>query len=200
MHHWLIYLLPFTAALIGWLANWVAIKILFHPREPKRFLGITIQGIFPKKQKQFAIKLGSLLAKELFHFDEIARQIKDPQQLENIKPFIADHIDHFLQHKLKEKMPVISMFVGTGTLDKIKEGLLEEIDIMLPELLGKYVENLTANIDIENMLANKLERYSSDKLETILAAVMGNEFRFVGLIGAGLGFLIGLIQLVIALI
>jgi uncharacterized membrane protein YheB (UPF0754 family) len=200
MHSWTLYLLPFISAFIGWFTNWIAIKMLFHPKEPKRFLGFTIQGIFPKGQKQFAIKLGTLVANELLHFDEIAHQIKDPAQLEMVKPFISEHIDHFLQHKLKEKMPVISMFVGTGTLDKIKEGLLEEIDIMLPELLAKYADNLASKIDIERIVTQKVARFSSDKLEEILVAIMSKEFRFVELIGAVLGFLIGLLQIVITLL
>lgn len=199
MHSWLLYLLPFVGALIGWLANWGIIKLLFHPIAPKRFLGITIQGILPKRQQQFAAQLGALVAKELFSFDAIARKIKDPAQLESVKPFISEHIDHFLQHKLKEKMPVISMFVGTGTLDKIKEGLLEEIDVMLPELLGRYVDGLTATINIEKMVADKLGQYSSGQLEAVLYNAVGKELRLVGLIGAGIGFLIGLLELIIVL-
>lgn len=200
MSSYIIYLLPFISAFIGWFTNWIAIKMLFHPKEPKRFLGITIQGIFPKGQKQFAQKLGVLVASELLHFDEIAKTIADPAQLENVKPFIEGHIDHFLEHKLKEKMPIISMFVGTGTLDKIKEGLLEEIDTMLPELMNQYANNLKSKIDIERMVTEKVENFSSDKLEEILVAIMSKEFRFVEIIGAVLGFLIGLIQILLTML
>lgn len=200
MSSYTIYLLPFISAFIGWFTNWIAIKMLFHPKEPKRFLGITFQGIFPKGQKQFAQKLGVLVASELLHFDEIAKTIADPAQLENVKPFIEGHIDHFLEHKLKEKMPIISMFVGTGTLDKIKEGLLEEIDTMLPELMNQYANNLKSKIDIERMVTEKVENFSSDKLEEILVAIMSKEFRFVEIIGAVLGFLIGLIQILLTML
>jgi len=192
-----LFLLPLISAFIGWFTNWIAIKMLFHPKEPKRFLGMTIQGIFPKGQKQFAIKLGTLVASELLHFDEIANRIKDPKQLESVKPFISQHIDHFLEHKLKEKLPVISMFVGAGTLDKIKEGLLEEIDNMLPELMKQYADNLATKIDIEKIVTEKVANFSSDKLEEILVAIMKKEFRFVEIIGGVLGFLIGLLQIVL---
>ncbi len=55
----LIYLIPFISAFIGYFTNWIAIKMLFHPKNPVTVLGITFQGIFPKRQKQFAQKLGS---------------------------------------------------------------------------------------------------------------------------------------------
>lgn len=193
-----IILLPLISAFIGWFTNWIAIKMLFHPREPRRFLGITIQGIFPKRQKQFAQKLGATVARELLHFDEIAAKIADPAQLERVKPFISEHIDHFLQHKLAEKLPVLSMFIGPSTLAPIKEGLLEEIDLLLPQLMQRYASDLSTTVDIEKMVSEKVEQFSSDKLEKLLVAIMSKEFRFVEIVGAVLGLLIGIIQIFLA--
>ncbi|MDR3681759.1 MAG: DUF445 family protein [Flavipsychrobacter sp.] len=195
MHLIMFYLQPFVAAFTGWFTTWIAIYMLFHPREPKRFFGITIQGIFPKRQKQFAAKLGAVVANELLHFNDIAALIKDPDQLADLKPGIEAHVDTFLHVKLKEKLPVISMFVGEGMLNKIKEGLMEEIDLLLPEIISKYTNNLTQKVDIEKMVTERVSNFSSDKLEEILAAVMSKEFRFVELIGGVLGFVIGLIQM-----
>jgi uncharacterized membrane protein YheB (UPF0754 family) len=87
------------------------------------------------------------------------------------------------------------MFVGQGTLEKIKEGLMEEINVMLPDVIGKYADNLANKIDVQKMVTEKVAGFSSDKLEEILAAVMKREFRFVEAIGGVFGFLIGLIQM-----
>ena len=193
----ILYLIPFISAFIGWFTNYIAIKMLFHPKEPKRFLGITIQGIFPKRQQQFAQKLGILVASELIHFDEIAGQLKDPEQLKALNPIIEKHIDDFLKLRLKEKLPVISMFVGDNTLVKIKEGIMEEIETLLPELITRYTDSLSSKIDVEKMVTEKVAGFSSDKLEDILNAIMKKEFRFVEIVGAILGFLIGLLQILL---
>jgi uncharacterized membrane protein YheB (UPF0754 family) len=37
MHYGLI-LIPLISAFIGWFTNWIAIKMLFHPREPKKMV------------------------------------------------------------------------------------------------------------------------------------------------------------------
>ena len=189
------WLQPFIAAFTGWFTTWIAIYMLFHPREPKRFLGITIQGIFPKRQKQVAAKLGSVVAKELIHFDEIASQLKDPEQLKALTPTIEKHLDNFLKVKLKEKLPVISMFVGEGTLQSIKEGMLEEIALLLPEIINQYTDSLSKKVDIEKMVTDKVSNFSSDKLEDLLQSVMSKGFRFIEIIGGVLGFVIGLIQM-----
>ena len=193
----LVYLIPFISAFIGWFTNWVAIKMLFHPKEPVRFLGITFQGIFPKRQQQFAKKLGVVVATELLHFDEIAARIKDPEHLGELAPFIEKHIDEFLQIKLKEKLPVISMFVGEGTLGKIKEGLMEEINLLLPQLIDQFTGRLATSIDIEEMVSSKVSKFSSDKLEEILLSIMKKEFQFVEILGGVLGFIIGLLQILL---
>ncbi len=194
------WLQPFIAAFTGWFTTWIAIFMLFHPRKPINILGLKIQGIFPKRQRQVAEKLGVMVASELIHFDEIAVQLQDPAMLSGLTPTIEKHLDNFLQVKLKEKMPVISMFVGTGTLDKIKEGMLEEIEILLPEIIAQYTSSLSSKIDIEKMVTEKVSNFSSDKLEQILLSVMKKEFRFIELIGGVLGFVIGLIQMGLALL
>jgi uncharacterized membrane protein YheB (UPF0754 family) len=174
--------------------------MLFHPRNPIRFLGITIQGVFPKRQRQVAEQLGRVVAKELIHFDEIAAQLKDPEMLTGLTPTIEKHLDNFLQVKLKEKLPVISMFVGEGMMLKVKEGMLEEIALLLPEIISQYTSSLSTKIDIEKMVTEKVANFSSDKLEEILQAVMKKEFWFLEIVAAVLGLVIGLIQLGLALI
>ena len=196
----ILYIIPFISAFIGWFTNWIAIKMLFHPKEPKRFLGITIQGIFPKRQAQFAAKLGSLVANELLHFDEIAEKIKEPERLKELNPIIEAHLDTFLKVKLVEKMPMISMFIGEKTIGQLKAGMMEEIEILLPELLSKYTDSLSSQIDIERIVTEKVAMFSSDKLEEILTAIMSKEFRFIEVIGAILGFTIGLLQVLLTLI
>jgi uncharacterized membrane protein YheB (UPF0754 family) len=74
----LIYLIPFISAFIGWFTNWIAIKMLFHPKEPIKIMGISFHGIFPKRQQQFAEKLGKLVSSELLSFKDIEEKILEP--------------------------------------------------------------------------------------------------------------------------
>ncbi len=200
MSNIMFWLQPVISTFIGWFTTWVAIYMLFHPRKPIRVLGITIQGVFPKRQRQVAEKLGSVVAKELIHFDEIAKMLKDPEQLTSLNPVIEQHLDNFLQVKLKEKMPMIAMFVGDSTMQKIKEGMMEEIALLLPEIISRYTDSLSKKVDIEKIVTEKVASYSSDKLEEILLAVMKKEFWFLEIVAAVLGLLIGLIQMGLSLI
>jgi uncharacterized membrane protein YheB (UPF0754 family) len=190
----MIYLLPFISAFIGWITNWVAIKMLFHPREEKRILGIRVQGIFPKRQKQFAEKLGQLVARELISFEEISNKINSPSTVEKALPLVEQHVNQFIDTKLKEEIPLLSMFISGDTMTKIKRGIVQEVELMIPQLLGGMLTSIQQDLNVERMVIDKVNAFSSDKLEAILLDIMKKEFKFVELIGAVLGFLIGLIQ------
>ena len=199
MNYWLI-LIPLISGFIGWVTNWVAIKMLFHPRNPVYILGIKVQGIFPKRQDQFAEKLGKLVSRELLSFDEIEAKITNPDNLKKVLPQVETHIDHFLRVKLSDSMPMISMFIGDKTIEKLKTVFMEELEILFPKIMKDYSGTLKQQLDLEAIVTDKVKAFSSDKLEEILYQVMASEFRFVEIIGAVLGFLIGLFQVAITLL
>ncbi|MBK8086786.1 MAG: DUF445 family protein [Chitinophagaceae bacterium] len=199
MNYWLL-LIPVISAFIGWFTNWVAVKMLFHPKNPVKILGYTVQGIFPKRQEQFAQKLGKLVSEELLSFSDIEQKITNPENLKKVLPQLETHIDHFLRVKLADSMPVISMFIGDKTIDKLKTVFLEELETLFPRLMTDYAATLKSQLDLEQIVTEKVKAFSSDKLEDILYQVMAKEFHFVEIIGGVLGFLIGLLQIVITLL
>jgi uncharacterized membrane protein YheB (UPF0754 family) len=191
--------LPFIAGFIGWLTNWVAVKMLFHPKEKKKFLFIEFQGIFPKRQAQLAQKLGEVVANELISAGDIKALLKDYDR-EKINLVIEKHLDSFLKDKLKEAFPMLAMFLTDGLVDNIKKILITELDAVLPNVIETYVENLDSKLDIKSIVAKKVAAFSSDKLEDLLNAILKKEFFFIEIIGGVLGFLIGIIQVILVLI
>ncbi len=194
---WMLLLIPVISAFIGWFTNWIAIKMLFHPREPKTILGITFHGIFPKRQQQFAEKLGKLVSEELLSFKDIESKITNPNNLEKIMPVVETHIDQFLRVKLAEAMPMISMFIGEKTINQLKEVFLTEMRSLFPVIMSNYMTKLQEDLDLEKIVVTKVASFSSDKLENILNQIMAKEFKFVEMIGAVLGFIIGLVQILL---
>lgn len=192
-------IIPLISAFIGWVTNWIAIKMLFHPRTPKKILGLTFHGIFPKRQKQFAEKLGLLVSSELISFHDIEDKVTNPANFEKILPFVEEHVDNFLKVKLGEQMPMIKMFVGEKILEQMKEIFLAELKELFPLLMKRYMNNLQSELDLERIVVEKVSNFSTDKLEAILYQIMTKEFKFIEIIGAVLGFIIGVMQVLITI-
>jgi len=199
MNKWL-FLIPLISAFIGWFTNWIAIKMLFHPRSPKKILGITFHGIFPKRQKQFAEHLGRLVSKELLSFKDIEEKITHPDNIKKVMPLVDEHIDSFLRNKLAATMPMLSMFIGDKTIAQLKEVFMAELEELFPQLMKNYMNSLQSELDLEKIVIDKVAGFSSDKLEEVLNNIMSKEFRFVEIIGAVLGFIIGLLQVLVTLL
>lgn len=193
----MIYLLPFIAALIGWVTNYLAIKMLFHPRVEKRVLGFRIQGVFPKRQKDLANKLGQIVSDELFSMEDVKARLVESAHAPETRQLIESKIDEFLKEKLPSAVPMVAMFMNSDLAEKIKRTLASSLSEAIPHLVDMLGEKLDDAVDVHEIVRQKVEGFSSDKLEEILFAIMSKEFRFIEIIGAVLGFVIGVIQVLL---
>jgi uncharacterized membrane protein YheB (UPF0754 family) len=194
MNWWLLIIIPLISAFIGWASNWLLIKLLFHPQKPVRLPGFTIQGIYPKRQKQIAAQLSALVSKELLSFTELEARITHPDNFKKIMPTVEEHVDDFLRNKLKEAFPMIGMLIGDRTISTLKTIFMNELETLFPVIMKAYMQNLQKELDVEKLISEKIAAFTPDKLETMLYETMGKELRFAGLVGLLLGLVIGLIQ------
>jgi uncharacterized membrane protein YheB (UPF0754 family) len=93
---WWFYTIPVISAFIHWLTIWMALKLLFHPRKPRKILGFTLQGVFPKRQPQIAESLGRIVGQELLSFTDIESDDHHPENVSKMLPLVEEHVDHFL--------------------------------------------------------------------------------------------------------
>ena len=196
----MIYTLPFIAAIIGWLTNYIAVKMLFRPKDPVKVGPITFQGIFPKQHKAFAEKIGNLVADKLFSLEDIKDNINIADLNRKVFDVVNDHLDEYLRSKLELHFPMLSMFLSDGLINQLKELLLNEIEVILPKIVDSFLENMEKDIDVKDTISQKVLSFSSEKIEGILFEIMAKEFKFIEIVGGVLGFLIGTIQVAIMLL
>ena len=171
--------------------------MLFHPRQPKKILGLTLHGIFPKRQQAFAVKLGKLVSDELLSFEDIQQKIINPENLKKLMPMIEGHIENFLRTKLSDEMPFLSLFIGDKTVNSLKRIFMQELETLFPQIMKSYAGQLQTELDLEQIVTEKVAAFSSEKLEAILFQIMSKEFRFVEITGGVIGFIIGFVQVFI---
>lgn len=94
-------------------------------------------------------------------------------------------------------MPVLSMFMGDNMINKIKNVFMDEMEVLLPRIIHQYIDSHKEDLDLEKIVTDKVSGFSSDKLEEILNSIMKKEFRFIEIIGGVLGFIIGIVQVLI---
>ena len=181
-------------AFIGWITNFIAIKMLFHPRRPVQIGSLTVQGIFPKRQKALAMNLAAVIEGELLSHDDIRQAMQRPEFSARLKDRILDGFSEFLSTRLGGLNPMIAMFLDGPMMEKIKGLLDKELDRIVPGLLETATGELENSLDFRRIIQDKIENLSMERLEILLMSIMAKEFRFIEVVGAVLGAFIGLIQ------
>ena len=193
----IIILLPLIAGAIGWFTNYLAVKMLFNPKEPVNILGYKLQGVFPKRQQQIAEKVGKMVAEELLHFDDIIKEVNTQSTIDSITSKLDRKLDYYFDVTLVEKYPMVSKLVPQKGKDKIKSEILNEVEHLAPDFINSQIKSLEHTLDIEGIIADKVSKLSSEKLEDLLMKMLSTELKFIEWVGAILGFIIGLIQVLI---
>lgn len=194
---WKTWTVPLIAAFIGWITNWIAIKMLFHPRKPIKFLFLTFHGIFPKNKPRIADKLGIIVQRDLINFSDIKERLQDPDALNNFKEEIAIRVDNAIRDRV-EKSGLLNAIVPDQLILSIHKTIVDEIEKNLPTVIGSSIDKIEEKLDIQQLVKNKVSNFSDEKLEQLLLDITAKEFTFVEIIGGVLGFIIGIVQLIIS--
>lgn len=191
-------LIPLIAGTIGWVTNKIAVLMLFHPKKPITFLGFTIQGIFPKRQLDIAERIGEMVAENLLSHHDIKQRIFTEDNIEIVKEAIIVKLEKYLEYDLKEQYPIVStLFVGSKARVRIKEKVLSELDQTIIDLQDNFEDYLSKKVNIKEMVVEKIAGLDSDEVNDLMTTVMKNELQFIEWVGAILGFIIGLVQVLL---
>ena len=185
---------------IGWITNWVAIKMLFRPHKEINFGLFKIQGLIPKRKAEIGTGIASIIQNELISVKDVISNIDREEFSKRLNSLIDDVLDKNLKKKVKEKFPLLQMFfsdkVAKDVGNTIKDIVMENQEKIF-EIFSNYAEE---NIDFEVIISDKISNFSLDKLEEIITLLAKKELKHIEVIGAVLGVLIGAIQYFITLI
>ena len=199
MFFWLLSI-PLLSEFIGWFTIRLAVKLLFKPYAPVSILGFRIQGVFPARKEEIATAVSNYAATQFEGLGGLEQQARDPKIFENVRPLIENHMDDFLRNRLKEQMPMISMFIGDKTISSLKAIFIQEIETLFPQVMVQFSGTLKQQFDIEELVKEKIRAISPEQLNNLVYTRLSKPLRSASRLGAGVGLIIGLIQLAIILL
>lgn len=195
-----LFLVPVFAAIASWLMIKLVVKSLFRPYKPTSILGFAVQGLLPMIKEEMSTSTARAISREILESSFINEKLTGRETLQKAMPAIETHIDHFLQHKLKEAIPVIAMFIGEKITSQLKELFLEELKELFPSIMSQFIGNLSQSGELEKEIAVKLRSISIEQAEQLFYKRFGNTVRKVEVTFAIGGLLAGIIQLGLTLI
>ena len=185
---------------IGWITNWVAIKMLFRPHREINFGLFKIQGLIPKRKAEIGSGIANIIQNELISVKDVISNIDREEFSKRLNKLIDEVLNKNLKKKVKEKFPFLQVFftdkVAKEIGNAIKSIIMENQEKIF-DIFSNYAEE---NIDFEIIISDKISNFSLDKLEEIITLLAKKELKHIEVIGAILGMIIGAVQYLITLI
>ena len=198
--HAALVLIPIISTLMAWLMIRLFIQYFFKPVTPIKAFGLSFQGIIPKKQDHIAIAIAAFAAKELLNPEMIHEKLAGPETLRKAMPAIEEHIDHFINVKLKESLPVISMFIGDRVTNQLKELFMKELEELFPSVMSQFIDGFLENNGIEKEITLKISAIPVSSIKENFYRIFRKELNKIELAFAATGFIMGIIQLAVILV
>lgn len=163
-------------AVIGYITNWLAIKMLFRPREAKYIFGMKLPftpGLIPKEKSRIANKVGETVGTHLLNSDSLSKALKD------------DKIKAKFNEVAKEK--INQVINSNSTLeDSLKDTLGENYYALKENMINNIAKTILESIK-EEEFKNKVKFYIVDSIkerlnknpEKIIDFINSNKFREV---------------------
>ncbi|MDA3854695.1 MAG: DUF445 family protein [Candidatus Woesearchaeota archaeon] len=183
----IIIIIPLISALIGWLTNFVAIKSLFRPNKRINFFGFRIQGVIPKRKKVLAVKIAEIVEEYLLDHKDIEQIFSNPKNKEKIK----NRVLPIVKDRIVQKIPLMFKSIAEPLINKILD---EEIDSIIEKLSKELADHAFENLDIKNIVKEKIENYDTNEMETIIYKIASKELKHIEYLGGLIGLIIGLTQ------
>lgn len=185
---------------IGWITNYVAIKMLFRPYKEINLGIFKIQGLLPKRKHEIGESIAEVIQAELVSLQEILKFLDGDKLEEKMSSVIDKILEEKLQSEITKNFPMLAMFLSSDMLEKIKgvikNSILENKDNIV-KMFSNYVEE---NVDFKGIIIKNVDAFSLEKLEEVTYSLAEKEFKHIEVIGAILGAIIGFVQFIIGMI
>lgn len=189
----LLILTPFITAAIGWFTNWVAIQMLFHPRQPMRFFFWQWQGLIPRRQLQLASESAEIIEREILQQHAILHEIRKIE----LGPYLEQAAHNLVWNRIGPQLraiPLLGSFINENILARFEVIASAAMKEEAAPLMEKVAMQFEASVNLKEMIEEKIAAFDLDRLEAIVNQVAKREFRTIERLGAVLGFVIGCVQ------
>lgn len=130
------YLIPVAVgALIGYITNWLAIKMLFRPHHEKRIFGIRIPftpGLIPKEKERIAKSVGEAVGTHLLSTNDFVDALCSKEVKKQVVEWLKNKISSY--KNTKKSIYETLEFLG-DTRDKIIIKIKKNLSLLFAQMI-----------------------------------------------------------------
>jgi uncharacterized membrane protein YheB (UPF0754 family) len=192
--------MPLFGLGVGWFTDWLALKMIFFPRRPRRFLGlVTWQGLFQRRRMEVAADYGDLVATEVLSIRHLTEAILRGPRSDRLFALIQREISEAIDEQVRLARPLVTVAMGARRFEELKLTATTKAIERLPATLRYAEEYTTEALDIRDTIVRKMRQLGPLEFEMLLRPAFRQEEWKLIAVGALIGFLVGELQVFVFL-
>jgi uncharacterized membrane protein YheB (UPF0754 family) len=199
---WIVYpanwTLPVCGIIVGYVTNWLALKLIFEPKRVWKVGPWKILGLFIKRQMEVSEEYSRIVTAEILNSVNFWDHMLNDKSGDKMMSLLEKHVG-FGVDKAASNMarPVVEMVVGAEKYEEVRRTVVHALVRELPKSMMDMAEFTDNVFDIETTMRSRLQSLSPDEFEGVLRPAFEEEELKLILVGAFLGGLAGFGQLML---
>ncbi|GAA4551305.1 DUF445 domain-containing protein [Amycolatopsis samaneae] len=192
-------IMPVFGFVTGFVTDWLALRMIFYPREPRGFGFFRWQGMFQKRRRQVAADYGALIADEVLTVRNVLEAVLTGPKSDRLFALITREVQRTVDAQTSIAKPLVALTVGGRQYQEMKRAAAAKAIAYLPETV-KHVESYATDaLDVRNTIVEKMQQLTPIEFEGILRpAFRQDEWKLIA-VGAIIGGLVGELQVLLLL-
>ena len=193
---WMFYDNPWTltigGAIVGYLTNWIALKLIFEPIEPVYFGGFKLQGLFLQRQHEVSGEFSDHLAENVLTSEKIWNNIFTGRKRAEFDDMLETYTKDFV---VNEGLDRGLDSLGDATTDsQIIQSVCSELSQELPKHVAVLHEYIDKTLDLKSLMRERMELMTPKEFERVLHPIFEEDEMTLIISGAVLGAIAGFLQ------
>lgn len=180
--------------IVGFATNWIALKIIFLPIGEYNICGFKIQGLFLKRQDEVSRVFAQQNASKVLTPTAFWHAILTGPNKDNFNDLLEESISSFLDKMLGHLETSVNRYFGKTEYQNVKDDITQLIIAALPAHVHHSYNYMEKALDLETNLREKMQALTKAKFERVLHPVFEEDELKLIIVGAVLGFLVGVFQ------
>lgn len=172
---------PLVGAVIGYITNDIAIRMLFRPRTAKYIFGVKVPftpGLIPKEKARIAASIGDAISKNLMNREVLEKTLLADEMLDKIRKGIEDFVNS-QKHNDETVEQFLSHYLSADDIRYMRESVTNDLSSQIHTALssaqlGSKIAGIVVAHVLDKVRNGMLGMFGADQFISMLATPVEN--------------------------
>ncbi|MBV8734651.1 MAG: hypothetical protein JO120_07720, partial [Solirubrobacterales bacterium] len=191
------WLLPILGVIIGYVTNWVALWMIYEPRERHRVGPLPVQGLFIRRQPEVSDVYANIVADDILTMRNFGRELLEGPRSDRTRALIEAAMRPAVDRAAGRARTPLRVAVGPREYDRISHEFAMEPMEQLMAPLEDPTFSASQSKSMRKLIAERMRQLSPQDFGEMLRTATRQDEWLLLVHGAVLGLAGGLIHLAI---